>query len=437
MASTLHPDHPLYEVRPVRGEEIPWMLKRNIWTGVLGSLSVTFLTNGVFFTAFCQQMGMRHYQFGILATLVSLTLPLSLFSAAIEEWFGQRKYPWFVLCMASRFLLAPLLLGYFVRFNPWIIVALVVGMMSISRLISPLWLSWTWDYIPSDSFGRFTAKRNFWITFWRAGVALGGAFLVHIMPAEHKLQVISVIFTGLLILGIIDLIYHVRIPEPPRETPSSRSLAKFLTALRNKPFRNLLFATGVWYFALFVGSPFCVPYMMEELGFESNFILATLLVYAVPAAGTLLTLPVWGKISDRARPGILMAICCLFWAFIPLFYYYAGPGNALTSLVGAWIIAGIFPAGYAVLQPLLTRRLSGPDKTMPSALLLMVASLGGVAGSTVGTFIVRTHPVNDAFMVSFVARLAGAFVVALLLVYAPLMKRLHSNTSTLRFPDAG
>lgn len=427
MASALHPDHPLYQVRPVRDDEIPWMLQRNIWTGVLGSLSVTFLTNGVFFTAFCQQLGMKHYQFGILSTLVSLTLPLSLFSAAIEEKFGQRKYPWFVLAMLSRLLLLPMLLGYFTNISPWVIVGAVVGMMSMSRLIAPLWLSWTWDYIPNDSFGRFTAKRNFWITLCRAAVALGGAALVHMAPENDRLQIISVVFTGLLALGIIDLIYHVQIPEPPRQVSGSKTLSKLLTALRNAPFRNLLLAAGIWYFAMFVGSPFCVPYMMEELGLGDNFILATILVYAVPAVGTLLTLPVWGRLSDRVHPGLVMGGCCLFWAFIPLFYYHAGPGNGLIVLAGAWIIAGIFPAGYMVAQPLLTRRLSGEDKTMPSAMLLMVAALGGVVGSGVGTLIVRAHGVTGAFAVSFAARIAAAVVMGLLLAYRPLVRRRRAS----------
>ncbi len=422
MASTLHPDHPLYEVREIEGHEVGWMLRRNIWTGVLGSLAITFLTKGVFFTAFCQQMGMQHYQFGILATLVSLTMPLSLFSSAIEEWFGQRKYPWFIFCMVSRFCLIPLVFGVFVNFNPWLIVGLVVTMMSMTRLIAPLWLSWTWDYIPSDTFGRFTARRNFWITFWRGAVAVGGATLIHFMPGESQLEVISAIFALLVTLGIIDLLFHVQIPEPPRSASSSRSLSKFMQAMRNVPFRNFLLTIALWHFALFIGAPFCVPYMMEDLGFGQNFLGATLLVYAVPAAGTLLTLPMWGKLADTKHAGLILTICLVCWAVIPLFYFFSTPQNAVWMLGSAWIIAGVFPAGYAVVQPLLTRKLSGEDKTMPSALLLMVAAGGGVAGSGVGTLIVHHYDVITAFGVSFATRVTAALLGALLVLGPHLRK---------------
>ena len=95
MATALHRSSSIYDVREIRPEEIPWMLRRNIWTGVLGSMSMTLMTSGMFFTVYCQRMGMQTYQFGVLSTLAYLMLPISLFSGCVEERFGQRKYPWF------------------------------------------------------------------------------------------------------------------------------------------------------------------------------------------------------------------------------------------------------------------------------------------------------------------------------------------------------
>ncbi|MBS3762651.1 MAG: MFS transporter, partial [Planctomycetes bacterium] len=404
MASALHPSHPVYKVRRVGEKEIPWMLRRNIWTGVLGSVSVTFMTTGVFFTAYCHQMGMEAYQFGLLSTIVAFLMPISLFSASVEEKFGQRKYPWFILALGSRLLLLPLLFGFLVPISPWIIMVLVGTLMGIGYLISPLWQSWTWDYIPSDTFGRFTAKRTFWVVLFRTLVALGGAAAIHFSAPESRLPIICGVFALFLTMGIVDLIFHVRIPEPPRKSRPAKTTTKFKTAFLNRRFRNLLLGVGLWYFAIFIASPFCIPYMMKELGFEGNFLLATTMAYAIPAVGTLFFLPLWGRLADTRYPGLVLSLSCLFWATIPLFYHLARPESAMLPLTIAWLVAGIFPAGYTVCLPQLARRLSGVDKTMPLSLIFVTVSIGMMMGSGVGTLIVRLNPVNSVFRVSFAAR---------------------------------
>jgi MFS family permease len=398
------------------------MLHRNIWTGVLGSVSMTFMTGGVFFTLYCQRMGMETYQFGVISTLTSMVMPLFLLSSALEVWFGQRKYPWFVLAMVSRLMLAPLILGLFMPVSPWFIVGLMVVVVAIGTLISPLWISWTWDYYPIETFGQFTARRAFWTTFGTAVAGIVMAVVVTRTPAD-TLKVISALFAVLLVLGIVDLIYHVEIPEPPPSAPTTRgNVGKILNALRKAQFRNQLLAVGIWYFAVSIGGPFCLPYMMKDLGFGQGLMSAVVLVHAIPAAGTLVTLRLWGKLADTKHPGLIVSVCCLAWATIPFFYFLARPHGATWPLTVAWIIGGTFPAGYTIALPILTRRVAGDDKTTFAALVAMVASLGATLGSAFGTFSLTYCGAPNVFMVSFVARVTAAFIMFLLLVYQPAMQ---------------
>ena len=55
-------------------------------------------------------------------------------------------------------------------------------------------------------------------------------------------------------------------------------------------------------------------------------------------------------------------------------------------------------------------------------------SLGAAAGATVGTVILRAFSVQHAFMASFVARLAAAFIIFLLLVVRPAVERSLART---------
>ena len=402
------------------------MLRRHIWTGMLGSL-FAFMSGGVFFTSYGQQMGMQPYHFGLLSVMASLSMPLMLLSAAIEERFGARKYPWFMLAMMGRFALLPIALAAFLTLSPWAIIMLVAASVALGRLALPLWESWTWGYIPSDTFARFTARRSFWATLSTTTFALSAAAVVRLAPAHDRMHVLGVVFAVLFALGIIDLLFHVRIPEPPRRARPSRSLAKVLDAFRNEPFRNWLVVMCVWYFGLGIGGPFCVPYMMEELGFRDRFFTATLLSCAVPAAGALLTLPLWGRLADSRWRRQTIAVSTAVWACIPFFYYFATPGNVAWTMGLAWTIAGIFPLGLAMCVPLMTSRLSGADKTMPSALTCMATGSGFLLGSIVGTLIVRYYSVPHAFFVSGAARVTGAFLIFLVLVAMPAAQRIRSR----------
>jgi len=418
----LSPNHWDFKPREVKREEIPWMLRRQVWTGVLGSLFAIYMGSGIYFTMFCREMGMEPYQFGILSALVALMAPLMLFSASIEEWFGARKYPWFVLATASRACFAPFLLGAFLKLNPWMIIALCVLATAFSYLAAPIWLSWTWDYIPSDIFGRFWARRHFWAKL--VGSAFGLFFGVMVAMAEpgRKIHIIIAVFALLFALGLTDLIFHRKIPETPRRAKKGSAYAKALATLKNRPFRRWMVALAIWSLATAVSGPFCIPYMMYDLGFHEKFLTATILTIVIPSAGTLLTLKFWGRIADKWNPRNILVICYACWACIPLFYYLSTPDNAVLTLGIAWAAAGIFPAGVLVASSLVSSRMAGEDKTMPVAMLTVCVSLARAAGSGIGTLLVTTVGVHYTFAVSLGARYTAVAAILVLLLYVPMME---------------
>jgi len=426
MSTSFHPDHPVFQVRKIKPEEVPWMLRRNIWTGVLGSTSVTLVTGGVLFTAYAQQEGMQDYQFGVLSTLVSFSALLMLLSPAIETRFGRRKYPWFMLAMFSRLMPLPLLLGFFWHVSPWVIIACVMLQVAASSLGAPLWESWLWDYAPGESFGRFWARRSFWTSLGAAAAALIAGWGVNLLPEQYRLKGICVVFAVAIIIGIIDLLYHVEIPEPPREAQPQGSAARMADALRNAPFRNWVFAVAIWYFAVGIGGPFCLPYMMGPLGFSKNLLYASILSSTLPGVLTLLTLPAWGRLTDRGNPGLVASVSCLAWATIPLFYYLARPESPVLFMVIAWGVGGFFPPGFTVARPLMTRQLSGTDKTAPLVMFYVVVCIGSVLGSATGTLIVGAYGARDVFIVSFAVRVTAALLMLLLLVGLPALARRKS-----------
>ena len=424
MWSIFHPKHPVYRVRPIAPSELPGILRRNIWTGVLGALAINFLTGGVFFTAYCLNMGMNDKWFGLLYTLTAPMVVFTMLAGVLEERFGHRKYPFFILALASRLALGPMLLGAILAVPPWAVVAMVVAFAALSNLSTPLWLSWTWSYIPADRFARFSAVRSSWATLVQMPVALAGAFAVESVPPRHRTLVFCAIFSLLIVAGVVDLVCHIHIPEPPREDAPEKSVSRIREVLRNAPMRNLLLATMIWNFGVMVGGPFCLPYMMAELGYRDRIMSAALLTSVLPSLATLAALWAWGRLLDRTSTGPILTVSYALWATIPLFYYFAPPDSPDTAMMLVWLVGGIAPWGAVLATPLLLARLSGRDKTMPAALWLITSSLGSMVGSALGTWIVANFGGSrPAFMVSFAARAAAACIVFLLVVCEPWARR--------------
>jgi len=419
--SILHPAHPEHAPRRLRPGEVRWMMGRNIWTGVLGNIGLMYMTGGVFFVAYCHEMGMEKYQFGVLRALSSLVVPLMLLSPAIEERCGRRKYPWFVLQLAGRFMLFPLVLGIFFRINPWMIVSLVGLYSALSSVGTALWQSWTWDYIPLAVYARFSARRTFWIRLTGTMFFVVAAAVVGLTQSDTLMrrQLLSAIFVLLFVLAILDIVFHVRIPEPHRRSRRAGTFAKFVEALKNVPFRNWLVLTAIWNFAVSLAGPFCMPYMMEELGFGDRLFMASVLTSLVPTIGALATLPLWGRLLDTRHTGRVVALCCAVWSLIPLLFFYATDSNAMWMMGAVWTISGIFPTAVTVAIPLITARLSGAEKTAPAALRLVLMSVGAASGAALGTLILRTYGVHHAFMASFAARMTVVFLMFLMLDVRP------------------
>ncbi len=419
MPSIFQRTHPLFQPREIRPEELRWILRRNISTSVLGSVSVSYVTSGVFFTAFGQEMGMTKYHFGVLGTVLAAMGLMRLFASAIEERAMSRKYPWFILVTLSRFVLVPFVLGLFMRINPWAIIALMAFHTALLKLAAPMWQSWTWGYIPSGTFAGFWAKRQFWLRLSNTAFGLGAAVLFDRVPEQYRRQALSVLFAVLIAVGFLHVLCHVRIPEPLRTAPPSGSLSKIADVFRNRPFRNLVLVAGLWSFAAMISGPFTNPYMLEDLGLGRNLLIPVVLNQVVPTAGALLALRFWGRTLDTRHPGVVMTLCGAFWCTIPLFFYLANPNDrtgVICLLAAARVVGGIFPVGFGLAKVLLAARMSGEDKTMPAAVIFAMQGVGGMLGAAVGTYFISTAEARGVFALSFAVRVIVVFVAFLLLV---------------------
>ena len=414
----------LYKTRRIQHHELPWIRKRHIWTGALGHIYGTLLApTSVYFTFFCFALGMSKFQFGIMRALTAFAVSIQVFSWVFEERWGNRKYPWYMFCIASRMCYVPIVFSNWIPISPTGIIVLCAISAAFAHLSFPSWYSWLYDLIPEQEFARFMARRSALIQIFTIGLALGAAIGMQSSSDEQKLQTVRWVFAVGLFLGLIDLIFHVRIPEP-HETVGNHDRRFFKVIaqpLADRKFRPWMIVYALWIFAISIAGPFCVPYMLKELGFEDRFFALVLISVGLMQISGFVALLFWGKIIDTLGSRNCVLLCYAVWALMPVFYILSAYFYPNVLMVIAWTLSGVFVNGALIVNETVVSALtSGKKRSAYVALVTICASIFGGIGTLAGSLILKYTSIWHVFPVSLVVRLISFGIVAVVITRAKI-----------------
>ncbi len=413
----LRRNNKVFWIRPVDENEIPKITRTHIWTGAMGTIAFgLFIPTGLYFTYFALAHEFSKAQLGILSAVVAASVVFQILSSYFERKFETRKYPWYIFSTLSWIVYFPLLFLNASILTPWVIVFICFTAVVLRNLGMPLWFSWVYDMIPGPRLGTFWAARARGISFFSLIVMLGFGIGMDQVPEEYKLMFVKGILALGIALGMMDIVWHVRIPEPPisKKEKKTNFLEEFLLPLKNHRFRHWIAALSVWTFSIAISGPFCVAYMLEDLHLD-KFLINTLLIMVIPAISSILFLPLWGKIVDRKGPRPVLLICRSLWATIPLYYYLASPENAAVIMIIPWFLAGLSCSGTLTAEVKVTAALSEKfRKTTCVAILMIAVTLGASLGALVGSLVVKYYGIENCFPVSLVCRTLSVIPFALI-----------------------
>ena len=417
--------------RVVYARELPSIMRKHTYTGAMGNIWLE-LTSGILFVYFGTSIGLSPFQWGLMAGISSWLISVQLLSAVFVERTGQRKLIWFCSAIAGRLLrLAGILFSLWLWQAGWgqagmvLIVAICLSNLLLT-ISEPPWLSWLADIIPEEQHGTFWGRRAAWIALFVIGAAVPAGLLTDLVPPEYKLGVIVSIITAATVVGVVDLIIHGTIPEPPPVLPGRRHFfTQMLLPIRDRTFRPWLVFNICWTFSLTVGGVLAVIYFLNELGIKNNFLGGMIVLSSFSLLGSLLTGRWSGKLVDRAGIKPVLFWGSLFWAMLPLFWLLASPGTALIWLGAGSIVGGTAcTAATTAANKLITRIPPPPFRATYIAVSTSLASIAGglgvVAGGTVlrfvgdQTFTVFWYALGGfqiLFLASLVLRLASLFFI--------------------------
>jgi MFS family permease len=256
--------------------------------------------------------------FGDIAAGLITTIPLvagailQLVSPAGVRLFGSHRR-WVVLCavlQATTFL--PLIVGALLgRISYGLIMFAAAAYWGFGMGTGPAWNTWVGTLVPPQRRARFFAHRTRWSNAALfAALVLAGAILDRTHPTSGALTIFALLFTLAAAARLVSAALLASQSEPRLMIDEQRSISlrSFFGRLRRAGDGALLRQLLAMQFAVYIASPYFVPYMLKMLGLSYGLFTALI---AAAFAGRILALPALGRIAHRrgARRLLIWSAC--------------------------------------------------------------------------------------------------------------------------------
>lgn len=248
------------------------------WNIAAGCMAMVWLVlPGMPLTMLMEAMGAEAARVGVLVAIQQAAMVLQVPGAILGDRFKRRKPLWAILSLLHRvvwflpvaFWVAPQWASnHGPRLMVWMAaVSSVFGQLSVSA-----WHAWMADLIPENQRSRFWGIRQsiLWITYLPAVLLFG--YLLDVFPDPRHIGGhfggFALVFGLGGLAGCLDVILHLRVPEPAahRQAVRSHLFQRFVTPFRNRDFGLLTLGMSAWHFSLGLIGAFGVLFLSRAYG---------------------------------------------------------------------------------------------------------------------------------------------------------------------------
>lgn len=417
----------------------------------MGSSTHFNLTNGAFQTGFALWLGANNFWMGVLAAIPALVSPIQMISSYWVDRSGRRKPITAWAFGLGRILWLPILLIPFLlplsgRF--WAFLILFTLSSILLSLPIPAFVSWLGDLVPADHRGRYFGRRNTLAGATGMGLSLIAAWFLDLASKQHLFsQAIGfgAIF-GVAVAAALFAWHCFSIqPEPPMIRPDGETSGPLLSRLRDfyqAPLRDRRFRYFILFGCLFafgqnVAAPFFTVYSLNVL--QLNYVWLQI-VNTIAGVTSLLSLPLWGYLSDKFGNKPIIAISSFGVAVLPLGWVVTSRSHLGFSILMISIVniaGGMFWAGAGQTQFNLLIAASPSDRrpVYVAAIAAITGLVGGVAPILGGIFLDMLRSVTVHLAGLEMGRYQLLFILTTLarfLVFIPLKKVEDQEAATTR-----
>jgi MFS family permease len=271
--------------------------------------------------------------------------------------------------LQSAFLLAAAFTGFLrAPYAAWAYVACIALAGVSANVTTASWVSWMGDLVPPQVRGRHFAWRNRLF----AVVNLSCAMLAGLSASDYTSHNAPwTFFTGVFLAAGMARVasYQVlkRQYEPPAPPADERPRWRVTPS---KDFKTFCYAHALVQGAAAMSAPFFGVWYLRDLHFSY---LALAITSCCMITGSIIALPVWGKLADHIGNRNTLRIAGLMVGMVPL------PYLAFTSQWAVWAInvgGGVAWAGYNLIS--FNHMLSASEKKDRARLFAYASAVTGV-----------------------------------------------------------
>lgn len=354
-----------------------------------------------------------------VAWLVGLPLAFGALGAAVGlralGWWGRPR-PVVVFGVIAQ---ALVLLGLAVAelrawTTPSVLVVAACGYHFCAQLVAGPWSAWFGDIVPPRIRGRYFSGRTRAVHF-TSFIALlaGGLCLQWLEPPIDSGRGglgFAVLFLGAAVSRLMSAVLLATTHEGSKHSGGS-SVPLPLRPRWRVPGDRLVVGAGVLYFAVYFGSPFFTPFMLEELRLDyAQYTLAT----AAMVACKVLSLRRWGRSVDRFGAVAVYRLAIVLLAAIPLPWLVV---DGLAGVAAAQALSGFAWAAHEIaFFSLVLETTQSEARPRTYALQSMTTGIGQLLGSLAGGIALSSIAEPRAiFGLSSALRFAAAIGLAFVL----------------------
>lgn len=367
------------------------------------------LTGGAFQTGYALWLGASSFWMGVLASFPTFAGLIQVFSSYVVERRGERK--WFTAYLSGTgrllwlpILLIPFLLPTGLRFSAFLVLFLLSNLLLSAAM--PAFNSWLSDLVPADHRGRYFGQRNMLAGLTTMLVSLPAAGFLDLAVKQRRFSEavgFGVLFGIAVLFGLLSFLTLTRQPEPPMARPAQEErnvsiFASLATPFTEPNFRRLMIFSSLFAFAQFFAGPFYIVYALERLKLDYVWIqvLGTL-----SSLASLLSMPLWGYLSDKFGNRPLLAIAAFGVGILPIQWAFTSREHLVGTLVILSVnhlLGGLFWAGVGLTQfNLLIAVTPAERKSVYVAAMSAATGLaGGLAPILGGATLTALHSVQIA-----------------------------------------
>ena len=319
-------------------------LSRSAYRALVGdgvfSQALGVLTGGTLLVGCALALGASPAYIGLLSAIPFFAQIAQIPAVVLIERVRKRKAICIAVTLAARAMLVPLAAVPLLASRDLALALLLLCFAVVTPLGAVggcAWMSWTCDLVPRARLGEVFSRRQFCANLAATIAGLAGAGLVDYWPQyfpEWRLGGYAAAFALAILAAMASTWFLTRMPDVPMTpTPPPALGALFKRPFADANFRRLMIFLGSWTFAVNLAMPFFTVYLVQDLG--TGLTVPIVLMVAGQLAN-IVSLPWWGRLSDRRSNKAVIAIC----------------GPLLLAAILGWV-ATAEPAPHALTVPLL------------------------------------------------------------------------------------